>query len=159
MEVNGTPEERIQMFLEFTSKNNTNWQSRISPHVELVSVRPDGPHPGVTFSFTVDECHNNASGNMHGGAIATLFDWATSMPLALVCKPGFWSFMGVSRNLDVSYLRPAPVGTECLVECDIVSVGRNMAMLRGTLRRKSDGVILATCSHDKVNTDPPVSKL
>ncbi|OAA62322.1 Thioesterase superfamily [Cordyceps fumosorosea ARSEF 2679] len=159
MEVTGTPEERIQMFLDFASKSDTNWQSRISPYVKLLSVRASGPHPSVTFSFIVDECHNNASGNMHGGAVATLFDWATSMPLALVCRPGHWSYMGVSRNLDVSYLRPAPVGTECLLEAEIVSVGRSMAMLRGTLRRKADGAILATCSHDKVNTDPPVSKM
>ncbi|KAM3437145.1 hypothetical protein NHJ13734_004792 [Beauveria thailandica] len=171
MEITGTPEERVQLFLDFASKSDKplaplllpptlqNWQSRISPYVKLLSVDASAPHPSVVFSFSVAECHNNASDNMHGGAIATLFDWATSMPLALVCGPGYWSFMGVSRSLNVSYLRPAPVGTECLVECEIVSVGKRLALLRGTLRRKSDGAILAICNHDKANTDPPVGKL
>ncbi|KAJ6783437.1 hypothetical protein PWT90_01684 [Aphanocladium album] len=159
MDSSMSPEERIKAFVGFTAQKDENWQSRISPYVKLVSIKSDRPHPAVTFSFLVDECHNNATGNMHGGAIATLFDWATSMPLALIAKPGFWSYMGVTRNLAVSYLRPAPVGTECLLEAEVVSAGRSLALLKGTLRRKSDGAILATCTHDKVNTDPPPSKM
>lgn len=131
----------------------------MAPFLKLVSFSAALPHPSVTFSFTVDEIHNNNAGNMHGGAVASLFDWATTMPLAMVAKPGFWSFMGVTRRLDVTYLRPAPIGTECLVEVELVSVGKSMALLKGTMRRKSDGAILAVCQHDKVNTDPPASKI
>ena len=31
-----------------------------------------------------------------------------------------------------------------------------MAALRGAIVRESDGAVLCTCEHDKVNTDPPV---
>ena len=60
-------------------------------------------------------------------------------------------------DLSVSFLRPAPVGTVVLVECSVVSMGRRLALLRGEMRRKSDGALVAICIHDKANTDPETS--
>lgn len=132
------------------------WNSKLTPYTKIVSVSTD-PLPSVTFSFTAQPHHSNGSENMHGGAIATLFDWSTSMPLAIVCKPGYWSFLGVTRTLNVTYLRPLPVGTEVLIENELVHAGRSLSLSRGVIRRKSDGAILATCEHNKANTDPPVA--
>ncbi len=70
-----------------------------------------------------------------------------------------WAPLGVSRTLAVTYVRPAPSGTAVLVECDLVHMGRRMSSLRGTLRRASDGAVLATCEHGKVIPDVPVSKV
>jgi acyl-coenzyme A thioesterase 13 len=75
------------------------------------------------------------------------------VPLALVARKGYWARMGVSRTLNVAYLRPAPVGTEVLVECEIMQIGKRLCTVRGVLKRASDGVVLATCEHGKVNTD------
>lgn len=68
-------------------------------------------------------------------------------------------YMGVSRTLNVTYMRPAKSGEEVLIECEIIQVGKNLATLRGVMRRKSDGQILSVCEHGKVSTDPPVSKI
>lgn len=122
------------------------------PFVEFHSFAEEPPT--ITFTFTVQQDHCNRMGNLHGGAAATLFDFCTSLPLVLICKPGFWQYLGVSRNLNVTYMRPAPPGTECLVECQIVQVGKKLCTMRGTMRRKSDGQILSICEHGKVNTDP-----
>lgn len=117
------------------------------------------PHPSVVFSYTIQPDNCNRLQNLHGGCAATIFDWCTTLPLALVAKPGFWMFMGVSRTLNVTYMRPAPVGTEVLIECEIVQVGKSMCTLRGVMRRKDNGAILSICEHGKVSIDPPASKI
>ena len=76
------------------------------------------------------------------------------MPLALVSKPGFWYYLGVSRTINTTYLRPIPVGTEIFIECEVVAIGKRLATLSGKMRRATDGALLATCEHGKVNTDP-----
>ncbi|KLU81832.1 hypothetical protein MAPG_00913 [Magnaporthiopsis poae ATCC 64411] len=134
------------------------------PYVELISAT--GPRSGsnktedplvtATFRYTVPKKHCNRMGNLHGGAAATIFDYATTMPLVLVSRPGFWRHMGVSRNLSVTYVRPAPCGTTVLVECQVVAVGARLCALRGVMRREDNGQVISTCEHGKVNTDPPV---
>ncbi|KAF6842014.1 thioesterase family protein [Colletotrichum plurivorum] len=158
-------EDRVSAWLTLEKNQDGNlktgnWMRYIMPHVSLLSTSSEGPHPSATFSFTVRPDHCNRAGNLHGGCAATLFDFLTTLPLALVNdKPGYWQFLGVSRTLACSYLRPAPIGEECIIECDIVQIGRTLCQLRGVMRRKKDGAIIATCEHHKYNTDPPVSKL
>lgn len=79
------------------------------------------------------------------------------MPLTLVNKPGFWFWLGVSRTLNVTYLKPIPLGEEILVEAEILSIGRKLVTIRGTMTRAGDGTLLAVCEHGKVNTDPEAS--
>lgn len=127
--------------------------------------------PRVVFRYTVQPEHCNRLGNMHGGATAALFDFSTSLAMALVPteEPGSaassdesdeekllrsWQRLGVSRTLAVTYVRPAPMGSEVLVECEQVHAGKRMSSLRGVLRRAKDGAVLATCEHGKVILDP-----
>lgn len=148
------------------------------PHVELISAtgprsrssggsgdagsnnnnnnKTEDPLVTATFRYTVPEAHCNRMGNLHGGAAATIFDYATTMPLVLVSRPGFWRQLGVSRNLSVTYVRPAPCGTTVLIECQVVAVGARLCALRGVMRREDNGQVISTCEHGKVNTDPPV---
>lgn len=48
-------------------------------------------------------------------------------------------------------------GDEILIESEVVHAGRRLCTLKGTMRRKRDGAIMATCEHGKVNIDPEVS--
>ncbi len=79
-----------------------------------------------------------------------IFDICTSLTLQAVSTPGRFLNGGVSRVLTVNYLRPAPEGTELELETEVISAGKNLAMLRGVLRRASDGAAISTCEHNKV---------
>ncbi|KAH7017356.1 HotDog domain-containing protein [Ilyonectria destructans] len=156
--LNGTPDEKINTWLNLTKNDQGRlrageWMRSLIPNLKLVSTNPAEPHPSCTFSYTVQPENCNRLDNLHGGCAATLFDFSTTLPLALVNRPGFWEFMGVSRTLNVTYMRPVPVGEEVLLECEIVQVGRKLATLRGVMRRRSDNALLAVCEHGKVNID------
>ncbi|GAP88664.2 putative thioesterase superfamily protein [Rosellinia necatrix] len=81
----------------------------------------------------------------------------------MISRPGFWQYGGVSRTLNVTYLRPVPVGTTVDVECEVVHAGQRLSTLRGVMRTATDdgtnGPVLAICEHGKVNIDPPAEKL
>ncbi|KAF4592476.1 Acyl-coenzyme A thioesterase 13 [Ophiocordyceps camponoti-floridani] len=130
------------------------YMEALIPHLQLHSVSPKARPPRVTFSYTVQPDHCNRMRNLHGGAAATLYDYCTTLVLVSVSRPGFWNYLGVSRSLNVTYLRPAPCDEEVLIECHLLQVGKRLATLTGTMRRKSDGEILSTCEHGKANIDP-----
>lgn len=130
-----------------------------TPFLKLHSWSVDDPkHPRCVFSYEVREEDTNGLGNLHGGCTATLFDFATTMPICLISAPGFWWHLGVSRTLNVTYLRPIPIGEKILIECEVMSIGKTMSTIRGVIKRQTDGLVMATCEHGKFNTDPPPPK-
>ncbi|KAL1897032.1 hypothetical protein Sste5346_004236 [Sporothrix stenoceras] len=132
-----------------------NWMAAILPHLSLVQTSPTDTQdtPVVSFAFTVRPKHCNRMNSLHGGCIASIFDFTTTLSLARIGRPGFWDSLGVSRSLSVTYLRPAPAGTELLIDCEVVQVGRTLAALRGSIKRRRDGQLVAVCEHGKVNVD------
>ncbi|KAI0413949.1 hypothetical protein EKO27_g3343 [Xylaria grammica] len=157
-------EEYFKWFVEtYRNPQNPAWSTSILPTLSLVSHSTAAPHPRATFRFTVEPVHENGLGNLHGGCTATIFDICTTFPLQMMSRPGFWQYGGVSRTLNVTYLRPVPVGTTVDVECEIVHAGQRLSSLRGVMRTANtdgtEGPVLAVCEHGKVNTDPPSQKL
>ena len=65
----------------------------------------DPEHPVATTTVNLTELHQGPPGHIHGGIVATLCDEAMSKlnrPLNL---------LAMTRNLEVDYLRPAPLHT------------------------------------------------
>jgi acyl-coenzyme A thioesterase 13 len=102
----------------------------------------------TSWSFTAAPELCNMNGNLHGGCAATLLDSLTSTALLTIAKPGFLDGGHVSRTLSCTYLRPVPMGTECVVECRVVAAGKRTANVSGEIRTK-DGKVCVTCVHDK----------
>ncbi|KAL6698155.1 Thioesterase/thiol ester dehydrase-isomerase [Trichoderma pleuroticola] len=158
----GKVEAWLNHFSQQDGEENQRWMSNLIPNIKVLSASSALPHPFVKFSFVVEGKHTNGFNNMHGGAVASLLDFCTSLVLVLVSKPGFWQTMGVSRTLNTTYMRPVPAGMEVLAECEILQVGKRLCALRGTLRRKEDNELLCICEHNKANVDvvdPEPSKL
>ncbi|CAK4034684.1 hypothetical protein CBER1_05128 [Lecanosticta acicola] len=107
----------------------------------------------IVYRFPVLQQYLNPTQTLHGGAVATIFDIATSWLLYLVCEPGFWTSMGTTRTLNCTYLRPAMEDEGLRLECEIIHCGKRMALLKGTLLRESDRAVIATCEHNKFNVD------
>ncbi|KAL1891386.1 hypothetical protein Sste5346_007649 [Sporothrix stenoceras] len=187
-----TNAERITKLLEMISgldeAGMKDFTSSFIPHLTLVSAddfetAANHHHPPrIVFGYTVQPEHCNRMNNMHGGATATLFDFCTSLAMALAPSSPreattpqtdaagnvadddssdddeediikSWRRLGVSRTLAVTYVRPAPNDAQVLIECEQVHAGKRLSSLRGVMRRAKDGAVLATCEHGKVILD------
>ncbi|SMR64193.1 unnamed protein product [Zymoseptoria tritici ST99CH_3D1] len=147
---NATPEERIRTIFDIRCPHDPRFLSQFCENVKLKQVTRTGPNSSaVVFTFVVDRYYCNVSGNLHGGAQATIYDMLTGMSIQGIGRRDFWMNGGVSRSLSVTYLRPAPEGT--LLECDVelMHAGKSLALMRGVMRRADDGKLISTCEHDK----------
>ncbi|KAK5055379.1 hypothetical protein LTR84_013129 [Exophiala bonariae] len=89
----------------------------------------------------------NKSGNLHGGAAATIMDNLTSTALVTISKPGFLDAGHVSRTINMTYLRPVPKGSTARIECHVQAAGRNTANIVGKLYVNEKLAVI--CVHDK----------
>ena len=98
----------------------------ISVHSASASSTSGAELAHCVFHLRVLPAFCNPMGNMHGGAVALLADMATTMATAPASQPGWWEFGGVSRTLQVTYLKPVVGGTEVEVECFLRGAGRRL---------------------------------
>lgn len=144
--------------------------------MESLQIIDAGTDGSVSFELHVSPNFSNLNDVMHGGAAGVIFgvfslffisssssfltghlrsfaaDMATTTALCPVAKPGYWEFMGgVTRSLNISYLRAVPIGTTVRLDSKVVSVGKQMAMIRGTMTSLDGKVTYCTVEHHKVN--------
>ncbi|KAF3482928.1 thioesterase [Arthroderma uncinatum] len=118
-------------------------------HVRFGSAS-HGPPARVTYIATVASEMCNGLGNLHGGCATTLVDVATTT--LLLGMGGHFSMGGVSRSLNMTFLRPAPEGTEISINCELVQAGKRLALLKADIRRTDTNQVLVLGDHDKAST-------
>lgn len=146
-----SPEDRIKTVLKYGEPGKKRLTAQfIEQQCKLKSFERLSENTAkATYTFKVAHFYCNGSGNLHGGAQSLIYDICTSLTLQAISKRGAWLNGGVSRVLTVTYLRPAPEETELELETEVVAAGKSLAMLRGVLKRASDGAPISTCEHNK----------
>ena len=103
-------------------------------------------------SVMLDDRYQGAPGYVHGGVLATLLDEAMSK----LNKP--LGVMAMTRQMDVSYLRPAPIGCEMRLESRFIRrEGRKLFHEAQLLDLK--GQVLSRCSGLWIVIDPSLLHL
>ncbi|OMP89278.1 Acyl-coenzyme A thioesterase 13, partial [Diplodia seriata] len=125
------------------------FDSEVMKKMKLVDAGPEG---FVQFELTIGNEFSNLNDVMHGGAAGVIFDMATTSALNPLSRPNFWFFMGgVTRTLNISYLRAVPLGTTVLLTSRVVQAGKTMAMIKGEMSSLDGKLVYATAEHHKVN--------
>ena len=76
--------------------------------------------PGfVKSSLIVESKHGNRLSTLHGGLSASLVDTSGSLAVGMY---GFW-FTGVSTDISITFVKPAALGEEIIIESQVISMG------------------------------------
>lgn len=59
---------------------------------------------------------------------------------------------GVTRVLNINYLKAVPIGTTIHVHAYVYQAGRTMVYIKGWMTSEDGQTIYATCEHHKVGT-------
>lgn len=130
-------------------------------HIKIISATGTPGKATAVFEMKAATEFTSRMGNFHGGAIALIFDMCTTMCAAPLARENFWVFGGVSRVLSITYLRPVREHMDLLIECEVLQQGSRLTTIRGQMKDKSDGRLLAVAEHNKASIDfvDPKSKM
>lgn len=98
--------------------------------------------------------YGNAGGTLHGGAAALVLDVFTSsaiVPLEShdIHKEGFNPPGGVTRSMNITYLRPLFLPATVLVESEVLQAGRSATIVRGSICSSDRKQKYMVCEHHK----------
>ncbi len=117
-----------------------------------LSFKIDSDAHTASATVVLDERYQGAPGYVHGGIIATLLDEAMSKlnrPLGV---------LAMTRQMDVSYLRPVPIRTELQITARFIRRdGRKLFHEAELLGR--DGEVLSRCAGLWIVIDPSLLRL
>ncbi|PGH12197.1 hypothetical protein AJ80_06817 [Polytolypa hystricis UAMH7299] len=145
--------EDIEDFLEvyariMEEKEFKGYDRQLMNDLRLIEGNPAG---GATWELPVTEFWANLNGVMHGGAYGVIFDMCTAISMSTISREGYWEFLaGVTRSLNISYLKAIPVGTTIRIRATVIQHGKTMALIRGIMESPDGKKVYATAEHHKV---------
>lgn len=101
----------------------------------------DEENRSAVFRFKSQEWEKNQRGEIHGGAVAAMFDTAMGMTVLafLDCS------QAATADMSVSYIKPF-TGNSFVFNTEILHPGRNLVRIRATAEDETTGKILASAT-------------
>ena len=142
-------EERVRAYMRSVTEDLAYQGFDTRPLQQAKFIGSDVSLRQTVVEFKVEQFLCNKDGNLHGGAVSTIFDNLSSTSLFTIGKPGFWDNLGTSRSINVIFHKALPRGSEVRVVCNVVAAGKRMATVRA-LMYNANGDGCASCTHEKV---------
>ncbi|KAH7390539.1 thioesterase family protein-like protein [Pyrenochaeta sp. MPI-SDFR-AT-0127] len=141
--------DRYKVLAARRPQDHNDFDQEVMENLKIVDAGLDG---SVAYELYMAPNFSNLNNVMHGGAAGVIFDMSTTTALCPIARPGFWEFMGgVTRSLNISYLKAVPIGITVRLNSKVVSVGKQMAMIRGDMKSLDGKTTYCTVEHHKVN--------
>ena len=102
----------------------------------------------IKIRYEAQEWEKNHRGEIHGGAVAAMFDTAMGMSVLAISD----SEAVATADLDVSYIRPF-MGDAFIIEVNVVHPGRRLARVRALAKDEKTGKTLASATSNFVYSD------
>lgn len=118
--------------------NQEHYPKRMNSLLDLRLVDCDVERKWASFSFVPDEWALNPSGSVHGGVIATLFDYAGGL-ITIVFSRHFMA----TTSLSTTYLRPMN-RNRFRVEVELSHLGSRVCNALGRIYDDETGKLCAT---------------
>lgn len=139
MEMQKELEERLKHIADHINSKNgePNMNTMLAPEVCGLDAKAGTSR----IRFRPMDWEKNQRGEMHGGAVAAMFDTAIGMTIGVFSD----TRMITTTDLSVSYIRPF-LGTSYLFNVEIIHMGRRLARARSTAVDEATGKTLATAT-------------
>lgn len=109
----------------------------LNPHGLKLPLVPDPDGEGVIAEFVPDRFSEGYTGMVHGGIVTTVLDEVMAWSLY---RHRIWAVTG---ELTTRYRKPIVIGESTLARGFIVQDKGRAILMRGEIRRRADGVVLA----------------
>ncbi|KAG7097498.1 hypothetical protein E1B28_004840 [Marasmius oreades] len=115
----------------------------------------------AVFTLTVDEDMMNLAGGVHGGCIAYLIDFCSSLALAVLAhkQTGDRRVISVSQALNIVYHSPAPLGDKLRIINTTMTVGKRASSIRSEIWSDVNHRLIASGVHVKMDPSPLKAKI
>lgn len=145
-----TGQEKMEAHLEKTVYENCIMQEGlINGMMKAEAVGCSYDDKTLTFAFPIQEWQANRVGVIHGGILATCFDFV----LSALARFYAGEFYAPTVSMDVKYVRPGEVGDRLIVTAKATSTGRRITQLTAEACSEKTGKLIGTAAGVFMNID------
>ena len=132
-----------------TNDANPGFDPRTSRRFETTALQglviTEATPGSVKARLQVTPCITNRLDTLHGGAMATIVDVVTTLALATISPDR----LGVSININTTYIRPVPVGDYAIIDASVTRVGKSVANLEACIKIERNNAVACKGTHLK----------